>query len=73
MAGDRRSEKSIRVRSDGVRVLLLVTATSLAAVVARADDTPPPAQSTVSEHVTVTATRIPEDAAEVPASFSVAA
>jgi iron complex outermembrane receptor protein len=55
------------------RTALLVSLLA-AALPATAQDAPPapaPAPPAVSEHVTVTATRIPEDAAEVPASITV--
>jgi iron complex outermembrane receptor protein len=49
----------------------LVAALVASAAAAAAADTPTPAPPIVSEHVTVTATRIPEDAAEVPAAITV--
>ena len=52
-------------------VSLFVLATAGPAVAQDAAPVPAPAPPTVSEHVTVTATRIPEDAAEVPASITV--
>src|SRR5512143_1168386 len=55
----------------GTALLVSLLPAAVPAAAQVTPSTPPPTAPTVSEHVTVTATRIPEDAAEVPASITV--